>query len=89
MSELLNRAKNNVVVLRQKREILFKAFDIYKTNVSVGIEKPTEEQWQKIVKWYTDCKDLLCVVASFKDRPNSVVSPPIFTVIPLIPPAIG
>ena len=59
MSELLNRAKNNVVVLRQKREILFKAFDIYKTNVSVGIEKPTEEQWQKIVKWYTDCKDLI------------------------------
>ena len=58
MSELLNRAKNNVVVLRQKREKLFKAFDIYKTNVSVGIEKPTEEQWQKIVKWYTDCKDL-------------------------------
>ena len=59
MSELLNRAKNNVVVLRQKRELLFKAFDIYKTNVSVGIEKPTEEQWQKIVKWYTDCKDLI------------------------------
>ena len=59
MSELLNRAKNNVVVLRQKREILFKAFDIYKTNVSVGIEKPTEEQWQKIVNWYTDCKDLI------------------------------
>lgn len=59
MSELLNRAKNNIVVLRQKREILFKAFDIYKTNVSVGIEKPTEEQWQKIVKWYTDCKDLI------------------------------
>ena len=59
MSELLNRAKNNVVILRQKREILFKAFDIYKTNVSVGIEKPTEEQWQKIVKWYTDCKDLI------------------------------
>ena len=27
MSEILNRAKNNVVVLRQKREILFKAFD--------------------------------------------------------------
>ena len=59
MSELLNRAKNNIVVLRQKREILFKAFDIYKTNVSVGIEKPTEEQWQKIVKWYADCKDLI------------------------------
>ena len=66
MSELLNRAKNNVVVLRQKREILFKAFDIYKTNVSVGIEKPTEEQWQKIVKWYADCKDL--IQSAFEDE---------------------
>ena len=72
MSELLNRAKNNVVVLRQKREILFKAFDIYKTNVSVGIEKPTEEQWQKIVKWYTDCKDLIANAFADENIPDVI-----------------
>ena len=72
MSELLNRAKNNVVVLRQKREILFKAFDIYKTNVSVGIEKPTEEQWQKIVKWYTDCKDLIPMAFTDENIPDVI-----------------
>ena len=72
MSELLNRAKNNVVVLRQKREILFKAFDIYKTNVSVGIEKPTEEQWQKIVKWYTDCKDLIPTAFADENIPDVI-----------------
>lgn len=58
MSELINRAKTNVVVLRQKREKLFEAFDIYKTNFSVGLEKPTEYQWKKIVEWYEDLKDL-------------------------------
>lgn len=58
MSELINRAKTNVVVLRQKRKKLFDAFDIYKTNLSVGLEKPTEYQWQKIVEWYQDLKDL-------------------------------
>ena len=72
MSELLNRAKNNVVVLRQKREILFKAFDIYKTNVSVGIEKPTEEQCQKIVKWYTDCKDLIPMAFADENIPDVI-----------------
>ena len=72
MSELLNRAKNNVVVLRQKREKLFKAFDIYKTNVSVGIEKPTEEQWPKIVKWYTDCKDLIPMAFADENIPDVI-----------------
>ena len=52
MSELLNRAKNNVVVLRQKREILFKAFDIYKSNIEYGLITETDEVHQRIASWY-------------------------------------
>ena len=72
MSELLNRAKNNVVVLRQKREILFKAFYIFKTNFSVDKKKPTEKQRQKIVKWYTDCKDLIPMAFADENIPDVI-----------------
>ena len=58
MSELLNRAKNNVVVLRQKREILFKAFDIYKSNIEYGLITETDEAHQRIASWYLLALDL-------------------------------
>ena len=58
MSELLNRAKNNVVVLRQKREILFKAFDIYKSNIEYGLIAETDETHQRIASWYLLALDL-------------------------------
>ena len=58
MSELLNRAKNNVVVLRQKREKLFKAFDIYKSNIEYGLITETDEAHQRIASWYLLTLDL-------------------------------
>lgn len=58
MSELLNRAKNNVVVLRQKREKLFKAFDIYKSNIEYGLITETDEAHQRIASWYLLALDL-------------------------------
>ena len=58
MSELLNRAKNNVVVLRQKREKLFKAFDIYKSNIQYGLITETDEAHQRIASWYLLALDL-------------------------------
>ena len=58
MSELLNRAKNNVVVLRQKREKLFKAFDIYKSNIEYGLITETDEVHQRISSWYLLALDL-------------------------------
>lgn len=58
MSELLNRAKNNVVVLRQKREKLFKAFDIYKSNIEYGLITETDEVHQRIALWYLLALDL-------------------------------
>ena len=58
MSELLNRAKNNVVVLRRKREVLFKAFDIYKSNIEYGLITETDEAHQRIASWYLLALDL-------------------------------
>ena len=58
MSELLNRAKNNVVVLRQKRGKLFKAFDIYKSNIEYGLITETDEAHQRIASWYLLALDL-------------------------------
>ena len=58
MSELLNRAKNNIVVLRQKRGKLFKAFDIYKSNIEYGLITETDEVHQRIALWYLLALDL-------------------------------
>ena len=58
MSELLNRAKNNVVVLRQKRGKLFKAFDIYKSNIEYVLITETDEAHQRIASWYLLALDL-------------------------------
>ena len=58
MSELLNRAKTNVAVLRQKRTKLFKAFDIYKSNIKYGLITETVEAHQRIASWYLLALDL-------------------------------
>ena len=58
MSELLNRAKYNQDVLRQKRGILFKAFDIYKSNIKYGLITETDEAHQRIASWYLLALDL-------------------------------
>ena len=55
---LEKQANESQEILRLKRARLFEAFDIYKTNVSVGLDKVDEFQWQRIVQWYNDCKDL-------------------------------
>lgn len=49
-------AKNEAI--RQLREPLLSAFDIYKTNVQYGIEYETELEHQQIVSWYRGLLDL-------------------------------
>ena len=44
--------------LRRLREPLLVAFDKYKSNVNYGVEFETEEQRQKIIKWYNEIKNL-------------------------------
>ena len=44
MSKLLENAKHNQEVLRNKRAKLFKAFDILKENINFGIDTITEER---------------------------------------------
>ena len=55
---VLDRAKHSAEVLRKQRSRLFKAFDIYKTNVKYGIEQESEEQHTEMVAWYQKCLDL-------------------------------
>lgn len=45
------------IAIRQLREPLLKAFDIYKINVFYGIEKETEEERKKILDWYQSLLD--------------------------------
>lgn len=42
--------------LREKRESILEAFDIYKSNVSYGIEQ--EENKEEIINWYQNLLDL-------------------------------
>ncbi len=55
LEKLANESKE---ILRLKRTKLFKAFDILKTNMSVGLDTVDEYRWKLIVDWYNDCKDL-------------------------------
>ena len=43
---------------RQLRKPLLKAYDIHKGNVNYGTVTETEEEHNKVVKWYKDILDL-------------------------------
>ena len=45
-------------LLRDKRATLLSAFDIYKSNLIVGILNPTEEEKEEILNWYNRILDL-------------------------------
>ena len=45
-------------ILRQVRENLLNAFDVYKTNVNYGIVEETEEKKKSITEWYLAILDL-------------------------------
>ena len=55
---VIERAKHSVEVLRKQRAIIFKAFDIYKSNVEYGVIEESEETHNEIVSWYQLCLDL-------------------------------
>lgn len=59
MSNLIEKNKNHIDILRAKRALAFKAFDIYKDNVNYGLIEETEEEHRVIVQWYIGCLDLI------------------------------
>lgn len=46
------------IAKRSLRQPLLKAFDVFKTNVSYGIEIQTEEEKGQILEWYGKLLDL-------------------------------
>ena len=58
MSNIRERAKNCPELLRAKRKRLFKAFDIFKGNTYLGIDKVSEERKAEIIAWYQKALDL-------------------------------
>ena len=58
MSRLLENAKHDLSVLRNQRARLFKAFDIYKSNVEYGVVPETQETHDLITTWYLACLEL-------------------------------
>ncbi len=58
MSNLIEKNKNHIDILRAKRSKAFAAFDIYKDNVNYGLIEETEEEHSIIVSWYFQCLDL-------------------------------
>lgn len=58
MSNIRERAKNCPELLRAKRKRLFKAFDIFKGNTYLGIDKVSEERKAEIIVWYQKALDL-------------------------------
>lgn len=54
-------ARNSNTYLEELRDIrqeLLTAFDIYKSNVEYGIEEETEQEHLDIIVWYKDLRDL-------------------------------
>lgn len=51
-------AEHNLNMLRDKREPLLKAFDIYKSNLIVGGISLSDEEKQQVIDWYHLILDL-------------------------------
>lgn len=58
MSRLIENAKHNLDYLRNQRAKLFKAFDIYKSNVEYHLIVETQETHDRIATWYNACLEL-------------------------------
>lgn len=58
MSKVVERALTSNEHLRNRRMVIFKAFDIYKENVNYGIVEESQERHEQILAWYHKCCDL-------------------------------
>lgn len=62
----------NLKAVRRQRARYLKAFDIYKSNVSYGVETETEEQKAEVLAWYSALLDIteLVTAESVPDFPR-------------------
>lgn len=60
--------------LRLQRNKVFRAFDIYKTNVYYGIEAETDEQHEAVLEWYNSWLDITEGVSA-RSTPEIPVTP--------------
>ena len=63
----------NLKEVRKQRARYLKAFDIYKSNVSYGVETETEEQKAEVLAWYSALLDIteLVTAESVPDFPQT------------------
>ena len=66
-TEDLSVLNGDLTALRQLREPVLKAFDIYKSNVYYGVIGETAEEHDEIMAWYKDLCDL---------QPNAIKNVP-------------
>lgn len=52
------------------RALVFKAYDIYKTNVIYGLEIETEEEKLELIRWYNLMRDYPIMMATEKEFPE-------------------
>lgn len=57
-TNLVKEGEKTPEMLRHKRAKLFKAFDIYKTNVSYEVISESKDRHSEIVAWYQKALDL-------------------------------
>lgn len=65
--------EENLKAVRRQRARYLKAFDIYKSNVSYGVETETEEQKAEVLAWYSALLDIteLVTAESVPDFPQT------------------
>lgn len=56
--------EENLKEVRRARARYLKAFDIYKSNVTYGVESESEEQKAEVLEWYSDLLDITELVTA-------------------------
>lgn len=62
--------EKKLAAFKNYRLQVFKAYDIYKTNVIYGLEKETAEERQELLSWYNAMKDYPSRIETEKEFPQ-------------------
>ena len=74
-SRVAREAALSPSILRAKRKKLLEAFDIYKANLTYGIDQETPAEHQAIIAWYRKLLNMenpLEVAEAIKDTPAEI-----------------
>lgn len=59
-----------LAAFKNYRSLVFKAYDIYKTNVVYGLEIETEQEKQELISWYNEMRDYPNKIETVKEFPQ-------------------